>query len=251
MTYAGLFKSRGTGWWCRQVWRIPEVKLDNMGSLALLFDPQKFRKAAGSPARGFHYLFYPFVEQMDLSENLKADMQVALYKVCDKAFDVFSAHPPASLNDAYSIYLILIQYISKGRVEFHSLPEHLRGLISDFVYDIEDIVERLVIRLETPMRHDKQDAEVRLIMKEEAFIFINFMLLGFLFYMFFGFYAAHIAEVPFALLFMNIIDDNMNKLYSVFRAQTQEHIVEAHIQLMSLIGVDMEKGMRSKSGKRE
>ena len=241
MTYAGLFKSRGTGWWCRQVWRLPEVKLDKVGNLALLFDPQNFIKAAGSPTRGMHYLFYPFVEQMNLDDNLKADMQVALYNTCNKAFNVFTRCAPADLNTAYSTYLIIIQYIAKGALDIQHLPEPVRELVIDFIADMEDIIERLLVRLEEPMGHDKKEAEVRLIMREEAFIFINFMLLGFMFYMFYGFYSTRIAEIPFALFMMSIINDNMSKLYSMFRAQTQEHILETHIQLMSLIGVDIEK----------
>jgi len=249
MTYAGLLKSHGTGWWCRQVWRIPEVKLDSAGNLALLFDPQNFIRSAGSPTKGMHYLFYPFVEQMNLDDNLKADMQVALYNTCNKAFDVFTRYAPADLNSAYSTYFVVMQYIAKGTLDIQRLPEPVRKLVIDFVNDMEDIVERLLIRLEEPMKHDKKEAEVRLVMREEAFVFINFMLLGFMFYMFYGFYSAHISEIPFALFMMTIINENMSKLYNMFRAQTQEHIVEAHIQLMSLIGVDIEKRMHVFSSK--
>lgn len=216
-----------------------------MGNLALLFDPMNLVRTPGSPAFGLHYLFYPFIEKMHLNENLKSDMQVALYNTCNKVFDFFIKNPHEKIDDVYTIYLVVIEYISKGRIKTQRLPKQLKDIIMGFIVDLEDIVERMIIRLEEPMKHDKKEAEVRLIMREEAFVFINFMLLGFLLYMFCGFYLQRVHEIPFALFLRFVIDENMTDLYNMFRAQTQEHIVEAHIQLMGLIGSDIEKKLKA------
>ena len=234
-------KGRDLGWWCRQVWRLPEIKLDETGNLALLMDPSVLTNNYDGKYVGPHHVFYAGIEKMAANEDIKNDAQIVMYLISTRLTSALLDNPPKTVEDIYKYFYPVVNFVANGEINVKDVPEHFMSVLKDILEDVSDIAERLIIRTEPTKMHDKKIAEVRIIIPEAFFIFVNFVMLAILLEIVYAFYVTNISMTPSYSLKIAILDRHYRYLVNIFRLQTQEQLMEAHVQLMFSIGDYLEK----------
>ena len=234
-------KGQDLGWWCRQVWRLPEIKLDEMGNLALLVDPSVLTRSSARKYVGPHHIFYTGVEEMNVNEDVKNDMQIVMYVISTRLTSSLLSNPPKTLDDIYRYFYTVVNFIANGELSTKDVPEDFARILKSILEDVSDIAERLIIRTEPTKMHDKKTAEVRIIVPESFFVFVNFVMLAILLEIVYAFYVTNICMTPSYALKVDILDKGYSYLTSIFRMQTQEQLIETNIQLMFSIGDYLQK----------
>lgn len=229
------------GWWCRQVWRLPEIKLDETGNLALLVDPSILTRCSDIKYVGPHHIFYAGVEQMNVNEDIKNDMQIVMYVISTRLTSRLLNNPPKTVDDIYRYFYTVVNFIANGELSIKDVPKDFASVLIGILEDVSDIAERLIIRTESVKTYDKKTAEVRIIVPESFFVFVNFVMLAILLEIVYAFYVTNICMTPSYAFKLNILDKKYSYLVNIFRMQTQEQLTETQIQLMFSIGDYLQK----------
>jgi len=178
---------------------------------------------------------------MNVNEDIKNDMQIVMYVISTRLTSSLLKNPPKTVDDIYRYFYTVVNFIANGELSIKDVPKDFASVLIGILEDVSDIAERLIIRTKSVKTYDKKTAEVRIIVPESFFVFVNFVMLAILLEIVYAFYVTNICMTPSYAFKLNILDKKYSYLVNIFRMQTQEQLIETQIQLMFSIGDYLQK----------